>query len=245
MLDGISYFTAEISRLEAENSHFMAEKSHLMAEISRLTAENSLVTSKNKVVQTMNDLLRIKQGRDAEKISDLENEIAAVQPSAKNISDTEKIHGLKMELDAMFQAYEASNNLLDIAKKNLLESEKKNKELEERNKNLEKYLGYHTDFENSKKKLIGMQLKVQTDFQNFKEKIEMELKHHTDSGNVKKMESSTKELIQWHIKRLENVSKTGEKNLKKLSEHGDLEFWLKKREAEALKRLLMLDPAVD
>jgi hypothetical protein len=245
MSDGISYFTAEISRLEAENSHLMSEKSHLLAEISRLTAENSLVMSKNKLVQTMNDSLRTKQGRDTEKISDLENDLAAVEPSAKNFRDAEKIHELKMELDAMFLANEVSNDLLDIAKEGLMKSNKKNKELEGRNKNLEKHLVYHTDIENSKKKLIEMRLKVQTDFQNSKEKIEMELKHHTDFRKVKKMESSTKELIQWHIKRLEGVSKTGEKNLKKLSEHGDLEFWVKKRETEALERLLMLDPAVD
>jgi hypothetical protein len=54
---------------------------------------------------------------------------------------------------------------LGISKKSLMKSNKKNKELEEKNKNLQKHLGHHTDIENSKKKLIEMQLKIQTDFQ--------------------------------------------------------------------------------
>jgi hypothetical protein len=237
---GISLFRAATSQLEAENSEFMAEKSHLLAEISRLTAENSFVMSKNKLVQTMNDSLRIKQGRDAEKISNLENRIALVQPSAKNISDTEKIHGLKSELDAMFQANEYSNNLLDIAKKDLKESNKKNKELQERSKDLEKYLGYHIDFEDLEKKITEMQLKDHTDFKNSKKSfLEWpQLKPHPESEHPQKQ-------IEWHIKRLEDVKKTGEKNSVKLSEHGDFDSWVKKREAAALESLSMLDPAVD
>jgi lipopolysaccharide biosynthesis regulator YciM len=104
-------------------------------------------------------------------------------------------------------------------------------ELEESNK----HFGYHTDFENLEKKIIEIQLKDRTDFKNSKKKfLELpQLKHHPEFEHYQK-------LIEFHIKRLEQEVKARDKNLRKLSEH-----WVKKREAVALKRLSMLDPAVD
>jgi myosin heavy subunit len=221
MLYGISYFSAEFSRLEAGNSQFMAEKSHLLAENSRLTAENSLLMSKNKLIQGMIDSLRIKQRRDAEKITDLENELAALEPSAKMCRDAEKIDRLKTELDSMFSDNEFLNKILDIAKESLTKSNRMNKEQKEKIKNLEEHLGSRTDFENMKKKITEMQLEDHTDFKNSK-KIFTEwpqLKPHPE------------------LERLENLLEQGMETVKK-----KLKKFL---EAEALERLSMLDPDVD
>lgn len=112
----------------------------------------SLILAENKLLRTINTELRGQHTRDVEKISDLENQIASFEPSAKNSRDADKIFDLKQELDALFQAKEASDNLLDITKAKLKESEKKNRE---QGQELKKF----TDLEASKKKIIEMHLK--------------------------------------------------------------------------------------
>lgn len=124
------------------------EEGHMTAKMNHL----SLIMAENKLLRTMNTELRSKHTRDVQKISDLENQIASFEPSAKNVRDADKIFDLKQELDALFQAKEASDNLLDITKAKLKESEEKNKE---QGQELKKY----TDLEASKKKMMEMYLK--------------------------------------------------------------------------------------
>ena len=124
------------------------EEEDLTARMNHL----SLVMAENKLLRTMNTELRSKHTRDVEKISDLENQIASFEPSAKNARDADKIFNLKQELDALFQAKEASDNLLEIAKAKLKESEKKNKA-----QGLE--LKMLTEIEASKKRVMEMHLK--------------------------------------------------------------------------------------
>jgi septal ring factor EnvC (AmiA/AmiB activator) len=118
----------------------------------------SLIIAENKLVRNLNTGLREKQSRDAERISDLEAQIASFEPSVKNYKDAEKIFGLKRELDSLFQANEASNNLLEITKMKLNESKKKNKEQEKELNKLKNELKKYTDKEMAEKKVLQMGL---------------------------------------------------------------------------------------
>lgn len=113
----------------------------------------SLIMAENKLVRTMNTGLREQHSRDAERISDLETQIASFDPSEKNYRDAEKIFNLKRELDSLFQANEASDYLLQIAKMELKASKKKNKEQEKELNKLKKELKKYTDKEMSEKKV--------------------------------------------------------------------------------------------
>ena len=132
---------------------------HKMADDPEHSADMiSLIKAENKLVRTLNTGLREKQSRDAEKISDLETQIASFEPSVKHSKDAEKIFGLKRELDSLFQANEASNALLEITKMQLNESKKKNKEQEKELNKLEKKLKKYIVKEMSEKKVLQMGL---------------------------------------------------------------------------------------
>jgi ribosomal protein L20 len=162
----------------------------MVDEIQRLMNENALLTAKDKLLMTINDGLREKQARDADEILGLRAEIALLVPR-----DAERIHKLKSELDVVWLFNETSNNLLDITKQNLKQTEKKNKDLEKGNKYLQEM---HEKLKKMNKKL------------------EEDLKHYTD------MENSKKKVIELHLQRIEQAEKAKNKDHDELQEIEDL-----------------------
>jgi hypothetical protein len=84
-----------------------------------------MIVAENKLVRTMNTGLREQHSRDAEKILNLETQIASFEPLIKNTRDAEKIFDPERKLDSLFQANKTSHNLLEIAKMDFDEARKR------------------------------------------------------------------------------------------------------------------------